>query len=153
MIDYRGISFDPAARAGLTLVQGPYIGLGILGEVQGGLTIASLTPETRYEAVYYRPDQGIGSRFYIPNCSLRFDPSAVADAGRDPPLGSLIIAPRGVSIMVKPPRGFAFPLAILGESVANAYEGICVTSWRIESNEDVGNPEVLHSFRIDSDMK
>jgi len=147
MIDHRQITFDPTKRAGITLIQEPYIGLGMLGQVREGLAIASLAGETPYEAIFYRPEGETGPRFYVPNCSLRLDPAAAVDPRKDRPLGSLIVAPQGISIMVKPPRGGSFPLTVLGDPVANAYEGICITSWRIESDSNLGDPEVLHAFQ------
>lgn len=123
-----------------------HLGLNVICEVEGGHAITSLSAETPFEVTFLRPDEGPGPRWFIPNCELKLDHSALADARKDPPLGSLIVAKPGISVMVKPPRSAPSPLRLTGDVVRNAYEGLAVTKWQLLSPAKYGKPEVLYSF-------
>lgn len=145
VIDYRQITFDPVKITGITLVHDQYLGLAIVAQRAGSFVLASLSPATPFEAIFLRPDEGPGPRFYIPNCDLRLDPSSAVNPREDPPLGSLIVAERGISIMVRPPRSGPSPLALTGDSAVHPYEGVCISRWRLQSDPRLGEPEVLYS--------
>lgn len=148
MIDHRQIKFDPDTVEGLTLVVDQYSGLGIVVRLQGSLVIGSLAPESLYEAIFYRSDETESHRFFIPKCGFRFDPGAVGDRKNDPPPGSLIVAKRGISMIVRQPRGSPTTLALVGEPPKDVYDGICVTRWQVNSGEEFGDPQVICNIDV-----
>ena len=146
MIDHREITFESSKIAGITLMQDRYLGLNIIAAVQGGHVVARLDGDVPFEASFLGPDEGPGPRFFIPDCELRFDHKAIADPQKDPPLGSLIVAKAGISLMVLPPRSGPSPLRLTGEAIANAYEGVPITKWRLQSSSKFGDPEIIFTF-------
>jgi len=146
VIDHRQITFDPSKIQDVTLVQDQYLGLGIIANVQGGHVIASLSPESMFEVNFLKTDEGPGPRFFIPGCELWFDPLAIGDHKKDPPLGCLIAARPGISLMVKPPRSEPSPLRLTGDPIQHAYQGICITRWRLQLTGQFGKPSVLYEF-------
>lgn len=147
MIDHRYVVADPAAISGITLMQDQYLGLNIITPVQDGHVIVSLSAETAFDVTFLNPDEGPGPRFFIPKCELRLDHTAVGDARKDPPLGSLIVAKVGISLMVRPPRSGPSPLRLTGDPIKNAYEGLAITSWQLLSSTAYGKPEILYAFK------
>lgn len=147
MIDNRDLTFDASRIAGITLMQDRYLGLSIITEVQGAHVIASLSVQSPFELTFLgQADEGPGPRFFIPNCELRLDHTAIANPKEDPPLGCLIVARSGIAPMVKPPRTGPSPLRLTGDGVPNAYEGLTITRWRLQSAAEFGRPEVLYTF-------
>ena len=143
MIDYRELTFDASAIAGITLVRDHYLGLGIIAAVPGGHAIASLEPQSMFEVSFVGASEGSGPRFFIPNCDLRLDHNSVGDHRQDPPLGSLILSEGGISLMVKPPRSMPSPLRLIGKAIDQAHREMFVTRWRLQSSARFGDPEVL----------
>lgn len=148
MIDHREITFDTSAIGGITLVRDRYLGLGIIAVVEGGHVIASLEPQSLFEISFFRENEGPGPRFLIPNCELRFDLIAVGDHRQDPPLGSLILAEAGISLMVKPPRSAPSALRLVGKAIDQIYREIFVTRWRLQSSSQFGKPEILFEYEV-----
>jgi hypothetical protein len=150
LLDHRQLTFDPSKIEPITLVRDMYMGLGLITAVEGGHVIASLEPNSQFELTFLKPDEGPGPRFYVSGCALRLDLKAVADHRKDPPLGSLIVAKAGISLMVKPPRRGPSPLAIVGGQIDHAYQGLCITRWRLLSNDEFGKAEILFDFEVSS---
>ncbi len=150
MIDYRELSFDSSAIDGITLIQDQGGGFGIVGKAGSGLAVASLEPDSIYEAHAFDPNEPDTRRFFIPKCALRLDPRAILDRRKDPPTGSLIVASNGVSIMVRRPRSGPIHLCLIGETLRDIYDGFCITRWLIEAPSTNRDPQVLHSFSYDA---
>lgn len=150
MIDHRDLSFDSTDAEGITLVQDRHLGLCLYGQTPGGFVLARLESEPPYEAHFFDVDKQTEPQIFVPNCGLRIDTSAVLERRRDPPAGSLIVGPDGISLMVLPPRSGPTPMRLTGSPVKDAYSGFCITKWRVESPSQHGKPEVLHSFALRS---
>lgn len=146
MIDYRQHMFDSSGVKSITLVMDRQLGFGILGRVASKHAFASLERETRFEAAHMNLDDDDATRFFIPNCSLRFDPTAVVDPRHDPPEGTLIVAPAGISLMVRPPKSGPVPLCLTGEPLKDAYQGFCISKWRILPSETEADQNMLFEF-------
>ena len=144
MIDHRAITFDHEGIEGVTLIRDAYMGFGLVTKLGSGFVIGSLAAETLFEAIFLNLTEGPGPRFYVPNCRLVFDMGSAASQSKDPSPGSLIVAPKGISLMVKAPRVPVSPLRLTGEPLSHAFEGICFTNWQIESPEAFGEPRVLY---------
>jgi len=114
---------------------------------EGGHVVASLSPANLFEASFLRVAEGPGPRYFIPNCELRLDHTAIGSPRNDPPLGSLIIAQPGISLMVLPRRSGPSPLRLTGATPENAYAGIVITRWRLQSSTRFGDSEILYDFQ------
>lgn len=145
MLDHRRIRFDPSEIEGITVIRHTFFGLGLLARVQAGFAIGSLE-DNDFQVHFFNPDEAPPTTFYIPNCCLRFDPSAVLDARQDPPLGALIVTPGGISMMVKPPRSAPSPLRVTGDPIDHPSEGVVITRWLIAPDDGL---ETEPLFRFD----
>lgn len=147
MIDYRDLSFDRSAVEGITVALDRHLGPCIVGETVGGIVLAKLSSKTDpFEAHFFKSDEENDGRFFVPKCSLRIDMAAVLDRRKLPEPGNLIVAEKGISVMVKPLRSLPGPMRLTGSALKDEYEGFCITKWRIESPPTHGEPEVLYNF-------
>lgn len=146
MIDYRDLKFDSSAVQGITVALDRHLGPCIVGETEGGIVLARLAAKTDpFEAHFFKSEEKSDGRFFVPNCALRLDMEAVLDRRNAADLGCLIVAERGISIMVRPPRMVPAPMRLTGSDI-DEYEGFCITRWRIESPPAHGEPEILYDF-------
>lgn len=147
MIDYRDLKFESSAVEGITLALDRHLGPCIVGETKGGIVLARLSSKTDpFEAHFFKSGEKSDDRFFVPNCALRLDMGAVLDRRKAAGLGCLIVAEKGISVMVRPPRMVSAPMRLTGSDLTDEYEGFCITKWLIESPPTHGKPEVLYNF-------
>lgn len=147
MIDYRQISFSVDEVAGVTLIHHEYIGFGLIGRSGEALAITPLMGTHAFSVHHFDPTQDTSNFFFVPNCGLRFDPKDTFSKAKDPPLGSLLLASGGISVMVQHPRFFPAPLAIVGEPPSHSSQATVVTAWSIVS-PDATDAEEVFSFDV-----
>lgn len=147
MLDISRVSFEFSPRDDA---------VSVWFDANGECALIGQTQDEKYALVYVTGQEAFlhqsfdpadpGDGFYVHDCHLRFDPTALAPRSSSIELGQLLVAANRVSILAHTGRDNLLFVGLLIKPLREGLEGVVLKRWSIVSENPHGKPTIMFQY-------